>query len=67
MIKIKNKLFYRKKRQPNNGNVKRLYNIFRNRVIRELIKSKKEYYTKYFEDNKKTVRKFGKVFDQSLT
>ena len=38
MIKIKNKLFYRKKRQPNNMNVKRLYNIFRNRVNRELNK-----------------------------
>ena len=33
MIKIKNKLFYRKKRQPTNTNVNRLYNIFRNRVI----------------------------------
>ena len=53
MIKIKNKLFYRKKRQPNNNNVKILYNIFRNRVNRELLKSKKEYYSKYFEDNNK--------------
>ena len=40
MIKIKNKLFYRKKRQPNNEKVKRLYNIFRNRVNRELNKVK---------------------------
>ena len=51
MIKIKNKLFFRKKRQPNNENVKLLYNIFRNRVNRELKKSKKEYYSQYFEDN----------------
>ena len=42
MIKIKNKLFYRKKRQPNNVDIKRLYNIFRNRVNRELNKSKKD-------------------------
>ena len=41
MIKIKNKLFNRKKRQPNNANVKKLYNIFRNRVNRELIKIEK--------------------------
>jgi len=57
MIKIKNKLFYRKKRQPNNVNVKRLYNIFRNRVNRELNKSKKDYYSKYFEDNKTNSKK----------
>ena len=57
MIKIKNKLFYRKKRQPDNLNIKRLYNIFRNRVNRELIKSKKEYYSKYFEDNKTNSKK----------
>ena len=53
MIKIKNKLFYRKKRQPNNNNVKILYNIFRNRVNRELHKSKKEHYSQYFEENNK--------------
>ena len=41
MIKIKNKLFFRKKRQPNNENVKLLYNIFRNRANRELKKIKK--------------------------
>ena len=57
MIKIKNKLFYRKKRQPNNVNVKGLYNIFRNRVNRELNKSKKEYYSKYFEDNRTNSKK----------
>ena len=66
MINIKNKLFYRKKRQPNNENVKRLYNIFRNRVNRELNKSKKDYYSKYFEDNKKIVRKFGRGLDPLL-
>ena len=34
MIKIKNKLFARKKRQPTNENLRGLYNIFRNRVNR---------------------------------
>ena len=57
MIKIKNKLFYRKKRQPNNTNVKRLYNLFRNRVNRELKKSKIDYYSQYFEDNSKNSKK----------
>ena len=41
MIKIRNKTFARKKRQPNNVNIKRIYNLFRNRVLRELKKVKK--------------------------
>ena len=42
MIKIRNKTFARKKRQPNNENISRLYNLIRNRVSRELKKSKKK-------------------------
>ena len=38
IIKIKNKIFARKKRQPNNENCERLYNLLRNRVNRELKK-----------------------------
>ena len=60
MIKIKNKLFNCKKRQPNNDNIKRLYNIFRNRVNRELIKSKKIYYTKFLEDSNNNSKKLWK-------
>ena len=44
MIKIRNKIFARKKRQPSNGTIKRLYNLFRNRVSLELKKSYKNYY-----------------------
>ena len=36
MIKVKNKVFARKKKQPNNENYKQLYNLLRNRVNREL-------------------------------
>ena len=57
MIKIKNKLFQRKKRQANNLEIKRLYNLFRNRVNRELKKAKKNYYTKYFEENNNNIKK----------
>ena len=57
MIKIKNKLFHRKKRQPNNLEIKRLYNLFRNRVNRELKKAKRNYYTKYFEVNSNNIKK----------
>ena len=57
MIRIKNKLFERKKRQSSNENVKQLYNIFRNRVNRELKKSKKTYYTSYFEEHNNNIKK----------
>ena len=57
MINIRNKLFKRKKRQPNNTNVKIVYNLFRNRTFRELKKSKKLYYSKYFEDNNNNIKK----------
>ena len=55
MIKTKNKLFERKKRQPTNDNVKLLYNIFRNRVNREL--KKKSYYATYFEEHCYNIKK----------
>ena len=57
MIKIKNKLFERKKRQPTNENVKLLYNMFRNQVNRELKKSKKSYYATYFEEHSSNIKK----------
>ena len=41
MIRIKNNLYGRKKRQPANLNIKSLYNRFRNRVNRELKKQRK--------------------------
>ena len=46
-----------KKRQPINENVIYLYNIFRNRVNRELKKSKKTYYAAYFEEHSKNIKK----------
>ena len=57
MIKIRNKVFARKKRQPNNENCKRLYNLLRNRVNREIKKSKKQYYTEFFEGNLNNIKK----------
>ena len=64
MIRMKNKLFERKKRQPNNENVKILYNLFRNKVNRELTKSKKSYYATFFENHCNNIKKHGKVLDQ---
>ena len=57
MINIRNRLFQRKKRQPNNLNVKKLYNLFRNRINREIKKSKKDYYNQYFENNSNDIKK----------
>ena len=57
MNKMRNKLFQLKKRQPNNENNKRLYNLFRNRVIRELKKSKNIYYNEFFEVNNNNIKK----------
>ena len=41
LIKIRNKTFAHKKRQPNKVNIRRFYNLFRNRVSHELKKVKK--------------------------
>ena len=57
LIKARNKIFARKKRQPNNENLKRLYNLLRNRVNRELKKSKKQYYAEYFATNINNTKK----------
>ena len=57
MIKTRDKIFARKKRQPNNINCKLLYNLFRNRVNREIMKSKKTYYVNYFDSNVNNIKK----------
>ena len=51
MINIRNTVFATKKRQPNNVNCSRLYNLLRNRVNRELKMYKKQYYADYFASN----------------
>ena len=56
-----------KKRQPNNENHKRLYNLLRNRVTREIKKAKKQYYAEYFANNVNNAKKLGKVFEKLLT
>ena len=57
LIKHRNKLFRKKKQNPNNVDNLRLYNLFRNRVNNELKKSKKTYYKNYFHNNSKDVKK----------
>ena len=57
MIRIRNKIFNRKKRQKNNPNVKRLYNLFRNRVVREMKKAEKNYFSNFFRENSANIKK----------
>ena len=51
MISHRDRLFHKKKLNPLNNHIKCNYNIFRNRVTREIKKAKKEYYKKFFETN----------------
>ena len=51
MISHRDRLFKRKKENPLNNHIKCIYNLFRNRVTREIKKAKKEYYQVYFENN----------------
>ena len=57
MIKVRNKLFARKKWQPNNAGVCELFKKFRNRINREILKSKKDYFAKYFSDYSNNIKK----------
>ena len=57
MIKLRDKVYTHKKRQPLNENCKRIYNLLRNRVQRELKKSKQKYYAEYFAENVNNIKK----------
>ncbi len=59
-IKHRNKLFVQKKKKPNDMNIKYIYNKFRNSVANDIKKSKKDYYSKYFEDCKTNMKKTWK-------
>ena len=50
-ISHRNKLFKRKKENPLNNKIKITYNLFRNRINREIKKAKKAYYQEYFQNN----------------
>ena len=57
LIDQRNKLFNRRKRQPNNEDIKILYNKFRNRINKEIKNSKKKYFNNFFEENKNNIKK----------
>ena len=57
LIKVRDRLFARKKRQPENEHVCNAYNIARNRVSRLLFKSQKDHHDSYFEEQKINIKK----------
>ena len=57
LIKIRDNLFARKKRQPENHHVRLTYNIARNRVTRALSKAKLEHHRKNFDQLKMNLKK----------
>ena len=57
LIKVRDNLFARKKRQPENLHVRQTYNKARNRVTRELKKSKVDYHKKNFESLTMSIKK----------
>ena len=57
LIKVRDRLYARKKRQPENEHVQNIYNQARNRVSRMLEKSQKEHYDSYFEEHTTNIKK----------
>ncbi len=57
LIRIRDRLFSRKKREPDNQTVKETYNRVRNKVSRETSKAKKSHHKSFFEANSKNIRK----------
>ena len=57
LIKVRDRLFARKKRQPTNDHVREVYNLARNRVTREIDKSRKDHYDSYFEEHNANLKK----------
>lgn len=57
LIRLRDKLFARKKRQPENSTVQETYNQVRNRVNRAISKSKNEYFKTYFQTHSANIKK----------
>ena len=57
MLDLRDRLFARKKREPNNERVEQVYKIARNRVSRKIQKSKQEYQDAYFAEHQNDIKK----------
>ena len=56
-IKLRNKIFETKKRQPENENIQILFKQLRNRINSEISKAKIKYFTQYFDEYKNNTKK----------
>ena len=63
MMKVQDRLLRKMKKNRSEAN-DRLYKKFRNRVVNELKKSKKEYFQTYFATSIKDMKKYGPGFIQ---
>ncbi len=59
MMKIRDKLFKQFK-DSNSSTTLKAYKQFRNRVVNEIRKSKKNYYQQYFDENKSNMKMLWK-------
>ncbi|MCH2406285.1 MAG: hypothetical protein MK200_08855, partial [Nitrosopumilus sp.] len=66
-MKHRDKLFARKKKDPDNDHLKSTYNRFRNSVNRDIKTSKKEYYSRYFEKCKTNMKKTWKGINELIS
>ena len=57
MLNVRDRLFARKKREPENERVEQVYKIARNRVSRKIQKSKKEHEEAYFTEHQSDIKK----------
>ena len=57
LIRIRDRLFARKKREPGNDLVKLTYNRVRNIVSRKILKAKQSHYKSYFDTHSNNIRK----------
>ena len=57
MLDLRDRLFARRKREPNNETVDQAYKTARNRVSRKIEKSKKEYQDAYFAEHQNDIKK----------
>ena len=57
LIRVRDRLFARKKREPDNDLVKVTYNRVRNIVSRKILKSKRDHHKSYFETHNNNIKK----------
>ena len=57
MLNLRDRLFARTKREPNNERIRQVYKTARNRVSRKILKSKKDHEEAYFVEHQSDIKK----------